>query len=110
MRKKCLDDAAAMPSLHCNPVQTASTISMSTTENVKKLLAQTLQLGSRADALKADSALLGAIPELDSMAVVSILTAMEDHFGIIVEDDEISADTFETLGTLVAFVDSKLSA
>ncbi len=83
---------------------------MSTTENVKKLLAQTLQLGSRADALKADSALLGAIPELDSMAVVSILTAMEDHFGIIVEDDEISADTFETLGTLVAFVDSKLSA
>ncbi len=83
---------------------------MSTTENVKKLLAQTLQLGSRADALKADSALLGAIPELDSMAVVSILTAMEDHFGILVEDDEISADTFETLGTLVAFVESKLSA
>jgi acyl carrier protein len=83
---------------------------MSTTENVKKLLAQTLQLGARADALNADSALLGAIPELDSMAVVSILTAMEDYFGITVEDDEISADTFETLGTLVALVDSKLSA
>lgn len=83
---------------------------MSTTENVKKLLAQTLQLGSRADALKADSALLGAIPELDSMAVVSILTAMEDYFGITVEDDEISADTFETLGTLVTFVDGKLTA
>lgn len=83
---------------------------MSTTENVKKILAQTLQLGTRADTLKADSALLGAIPELDSMAVVSILTAMEDYFGITVEDDEISADTFETLGTLVAFVDGKLSA
>jgi len=83
---------------------------MSTIENVKKLLAQTLQLGPRAEALNANSALLGAIPELDSMAVVSILTAMEDAFGFTVEDDEISADTFETLGSLVAFVDSKLAS
>jgi acyl carrier protein len=85
-------------------------ISMSTTENVKKLLAQTLQLGSRADTLTADSALLGALPELDSMAVVTILTAMEDYFGFTVDDDEISADTFETFGSLVAFVDAKLAA
>jgi len=83
---------------------------MSTIENVKKLLAQTLQLGPRAEVLDANSALLGAIPELDSMAVVSILTAMEDTFGFTVEDDEISADTFETLGSLVAFVDSKLAS
>jgi len=83
---------------------------MSSTENVKKLLAQTLQLGSRVEGLSPDSALLGAIPELDSMAVVSILTAMEDYFGFTVEDDEISADTFETLGSLVAFVDSKLAS
>jgi len=83
---------------------------MSTIENVKKLLAQTLQLGPRAEALNVNSALLGAIPELDSMAVVSILTAMEDTFGFTVEDDEISADTFETLGSLVAFVDSKLAS
>jgi acyl carrier protein len=82
---------------------------MSTIENVKKLLAQTLQLGPRAEALNSHSALLGAIPELDSMAVVSILTGMEDYFGFTVEDDEISADTFETLGSLVAFVDSKLA-
>jgi len=82
---------------------------MSTTENVKKLLAQTLQLGTRADALHAESPLLGALPELDSMAVVSILTAMEEYFGFPVEDDEISADTFQTLGTLVAFVEAKLA-
>lgn len=83
---------------------------MSTSDNVKKLLAQTLQLGPRANALTHDSALLGAIPELDSMAVVTILTAMEEYFGITVEDDEISADTFETLGSLVEFVDAKLVA
>lgn len=83
---------------------------MSTYDNVKKLFAQTLQLGPRADALDADSPLLGAVPELDSMAVVSLLTAMEEHFGFTVDDDEISADTFATLGTLVAFVDTKLAA
>ena len=77
---------------------------------VKDLLAQTLQLGPRADRLTPDSPLLGALPELDSMAVVTILTAMEEHFGFVVDDDEISADTFATLGTLTAFVEQKLSA
>jgi acyl carrier protein len=81
---------------------------MTTADSVKQLLAQTLQLGPRASALNKDSALLGAIPELDSMAVVTILTAMEEYFGITVEDDEISADTFETFGSLVDFVDAKL--
>jgi acyl carrier protein len=52
--------------------------------------------------------LLGAIPELDSMAVVNILTSLEEHFGFVVEDDEINADTFSTLGALVKFVDQKL--
>lgn len=52
--------------------------------------------------------LLGAIPEFDSMAVVSILTALEDRFGFVVEDDEIDASIFETVGTLVEFVESKL--
>lgn len=83
---------------------------MDTQDAVRKLLAQTLQLGPRADSLTTDSQLLGAMPELDSMAVVTILTAMEEHFGFVVDDDEISADTFATLGTLTAFVEQKLSA
>jgi acyl carrier protein len=83
---------------------------MDTLQSVKNLLAQTLQLGPRAGGLSPDSPLLGALPELDSMAVVNILTAMEEHFGFIVDDDEISADTFETLGTLTAFVEQKLAA
>ena len=44
------------------------------------------------------------------MAVVSIVTALEEHYGFTVDDDEISADTFETLGSLAEFVKSKLSA
>jgi acyl carrier protein len=82
---------------------------MSTLNEVKTVLAQSLQLGARADTLTADSPLLGALPELDSMAVVMILTTMEEHFGFTVEDDEISADTFATLGTLTAFAEQKLA-
>ena len=36
------------------------------------------------------------------MAVVTVLTMIEDEFGITVDDDEVSADVFETLGTLAA--------
>lgn len=81
---------------------------MSILTDVKNILTQQLQLGPRAEAFTEKSPLLGAIPELDSMAVVSILTGMEDHFGFTVEDDEISADTFATLGTLTRFVEQKL--
>ena len=81
---------------------------MDTISTVKGLLAQSLQIGRRADVYTAESPLLGAIPELDSMAVVNIITALEEHFGFVVEDDEINADTFVTLGALVEFVDQKL--
>jgi acyl carrier protein len=82
---------------------------MSTLDDVKNILDQTLQLGGRAQALTEASPLLGALPELDSMAVVMILTTMEEHFGFTVDDDEISADTFATLGTLTAFAEQKLA-
>jgi acyl carrier protein len=78
-------------------------------QEVTNILADVLSLGERKNSLKADSVLLGNIPELDSMAVVNVITALEDHFGITVDDDEISAQTFETVGTLTDFVDQKLA-
>ena len=78
-------------------------------QEVTNILADVLSLGERKNSLKADSVLLGNIPELDSMAVVNVITALEDHFGITVDDDEISAQTFETVGTLTGFVEQKLA-
>lgn len=74
---------------------------------VKTILIDTLNLGAAGETLDADSPLLGSLPELDSMAVVSLIGALEQHFGIVVDDDDISASTFETLGSLAAFVASK---
>jgi acyl carrier protein len=78
-------------------------------EDVKNILGDVLSLGDAKNSLKENSALLGSIPELDSMAVVNVIAALEEHFGIVVEDDEISASTFETLGSLAAFVSGKLA-
>lgn len=77
-------------------------------QELKNILGDVLSLGDAKDSLTENSALLGSIPELDSMAVVHLITALEDHFGITVDDDEISASTFETLGTLNTFVQQKL--
>lgn len=74
---------------------------------VRTILTDVLGLGSAGAALDADSPLLGSLPELDSMGVVSLIGALEEHFGIAVDDDEISASTFATLGSLAAFVQEK---
>jgi acyl carrier protein len=73
-------------------------------EEVKTLLIDVLNLGPAGQSLDADSPLLGSLPELDSMAVVTLIGALEEHFGIVVDDDDISASTFATLGSLAAFV------
>lgn len=82
---------------------------MDTATEVVKVLDEILRLGDRAAALRPDSTLLGTIPELDSMAVVSILTMIEERFGIVVEDDEMDGAVFATVGSLTDFVSAKLA-
>ena len=76
-------------------------------DDVCRVVRQTLQLPEET-ALGADTLLLGAIAEFDSMSVVSVLTELEEQFGFFVDDDEISAETFESIGTLVDFEQSKV--
>ena len=76
-------------------------------DEVKTILIDVLSLGEAGQRLQADSPLLGSLPELDSMAVVSLVGALEDHFGIMIDDDDLSASTFETLGSLADFVAQK---
>ncbi len=57
----------------------------------------------------ADTPLFGALPELDSMAVATMLTELEDRTGIIIDDDEVDIDMFETFGALRNFIAGKLS-
>ncbi len=80
---------------------------MQAIDRVKLILSETL--GVPDSRLQADVALLGSVPELDSMAVIGVISALEQQFGIDIDDDEISARHFATLGSLTAFVQSKLA-
>lgn len=77
---------------------------------VLSILDEVLSLKGRSSGFTLETPLLGALPELDSMAVVALITSMEERFGFIVEDDEIDGTAFATVGTLVDFVRTKLAA
>ena len=83
---------------------------MDTEKQVLLILDQVLSLNGRAASFDRSVQLLGVIPELDSMAAVSLLTTLEEQFGITVDDDEIDGDIFATVGSLTDFVTGKLAA
>ena len=82
---------------------------MRTADDLKTILNDVLSLEGRAGGFVADTPLLGAIPELDSMAVVSLITAIEDHFGVAIADDEIDGSVFATFGSLLGFVEQAVA-
>ena len=82
---------------------------MNVQHEVLRIIDEVLSLGGRARSFTPDTPLLGAIPELDSMAVVTLITSLEEQLGIIVDDDDIDGATFETVGTLTEFVAGKLA-
>lgn len=81
------------------------------TEAVRRVLSDVLALKpSTAAALRRDTPLFGALPELDSMAVAGLLTELEDRLGIIIDDDDVDGELFATFGSLVDFVHAKVAA
>lgn len=82
---------------------------MNTQQEILTLLDEVLSLNGRVATFTTNTVLLGAIPELDSMAVVALITGMEERFGFITDDDEIDGSTFATVGSLVRFVETKLA-
>ena len=83
---------------------------MNTQKEVLSLLDEILSLKGRAEGFSLNTPLLGAIPELDSMAVVALITRFEERFGFSIDDDDIEGSTFATVGSLVEFVEGKLAS
>jgi acyl carrier protein len=86
------------------------TTDTATLNEVKSVLVTTLGIEDRAASIDASTELFGGIPELDSLAVLELVTAIEDKFAITIEDEEFGGEIFETLGSLTEFVESKKSA
>jgi len=79
-------------------------------DEVRQLIGEILQLGDRVQKMTRDTLLLGSIPEFDSMAVVTLINAAEERFDIMIADDEISAETFETMGKVYELICDKVMA
>lgn len=83
---------------------------MNITQTIVRVLDESLCLNGRSASFTRETLLLGAIPELDSMAVASLITTLEEQFGLVVDDDDMDGSTFATVGSLSDFVSSKLAA
>lgn len=81
---------------------------MDVEKEVLRVIDEVLSLGGRSAGFSRSTHLLGAVPELDSMAVVSLITAIEEQFGLSIDDGDIDGSTFETVGSLVDFVAERL--
>ena len=77
-------------------------------EELAGMLALNIGLPAEAIPVSASTPLFGAIPELDSMSVVTFLVDAEERYGIVIHDDEIDASVFESLGSLTYFIHAKL--
>jgi acyl carrier protein len=85
-------------------------MTMDTQSEVLRILDDVLSLGGRAASFGRDTHLIGAVPEFDSMAVVSLITALEEQLGITLDDGDIDGQVFATVGSLVDLVSEKLAA
>lgn len=81
---------------------------MDVEKEVLRVIDEVLSLAGRSSGFTRSTHLLGAVPELDSMAVVSLITAIEEQFGLSIDDGDIDGATFETVGSLVDFVAERL--
>jgi acyl carrier protein len=75
---------------------------------LREILRDVLALDpEQVDGFDADTRLFGHLPELDSMAVASLFTEMEDRLDIIIEDDDVDGEMLETYGGLLTFAEGK---
>ncbi|WP_353229211.1 acyl carrier protein [Novosphingobium sp.] len=82
-----------------------------TDAGLRTVLGHVLGLSAvRLAALTEQSPLLGTLPELDSMAIATLFAGIEDHFGVMFDDAELTGETLESYGTLLALVRSKGTA
>ena len=72
---------------------------------LRALLADVLGFDpARVAAFSEETELFGALPEFDSMAVANLLTGIEERFAVLIDDGDVEAEDFATLGSLQAFV------
>jgi acyl carrier protein len=63
-------------------------------------------LHGRNEALDDDAPLMGNV--IDSTGVIELISFVQERFSISIDDEEVMADNFGTVKSIVAFVEKKL--
>ncbi len=77
------------------------------TENAAAAIREWLQENVTGNRPVSDDELLIENGVLTSLQTVELVMFMEDRFGIVVEDDELDEETFATVQSIAALVESK---
>jgi len=75
--------------------------------DVRSFLVNEFFLG-RAEELRDDGSLLGTA--IDSTGILVLVTYLQEHFAIIVEDQEVIPGNLDSVKSVVAYVSKKLQA
>lgn len=74
----------------------------------KELIKSCLQLGEQVDLFDESTPLLGELPEMNSLTIMTMVNAIEEELDAEISDTELSAEIFETLGSLAQFIETKM--
>lgn len=82
---------------------------MTVLESVLRIIDRELNLNGKALDFTEDTKLRGSLPQLDSMAIVSVITTLEEQLGFEFPEDQLDGAIFESVGSLVDCVTRLLS-
>ncbi len=78
-------------------------------ETILNILSEKIMFGVKYDErINADTALLSSGVGLDSVAVLQLIAAIEDQFGVFFDDTDLSIELFKNVGSLSKAVQQKI--
>ena len=73
---------------------------------VKNIIVHSVGSNIKVDSLSDDYELVGNL--LDSMSITNLILALEENYDFFFDDDELSAEAFESVQSLAVLVEKKL--
>jgi len=79
-------------------------------QTIRGILTEVLGNSALVESLSNDDPLIGAVAELDSLAVANLIVALEDHYDFLVDEIDVRESAFSSINALVDFTKSQFSS
>ncbi len=80
---------------------------MEIVDTIEKFIVDEIIVGEKGTELDPDESLISS-GIVDSLALLRLIAFIEEQFGVVIEDEEVVSDNFETLNVMKGLVESKL--